>query len=232
MNKIVDSQNANIVTIREAMKVKENKTAKLVKPAKVSIWNKEMTFAVYLKALEAWMEQNKDISEHVRFQDVIESLKMNKDVNGLAKYVGEHILPVLDTVETQTVMQIVGILKRKYGRTRIEELKELMKDWMNFKANEYEDEDEYLFAMEKLIARKEEKKVKDKEWNSIWMMVETKKRKGMENYQIQELRNVVKANGDDVMKDFRDKYRELMIESNRGKAADTFYIGRQSLSRQ
>ena len=46
------------------------------------------------------MEQNKDISEHVRFHDIIELLKMNKDVNGLAKYVGENILPVLDTVVT------------------------------------------------------------------------------------------------------------------------------------
>ena len=42
---------------------------------------------------------------------------------------------------------------------------------------------------------------------------------------------MVKGNGDDVMKGFRDKYRELKIESNRGKAADTFYIGSQSLSR-
>ena len=53
MNKIVDSQNANIVTIIEAMKVKENKTAKLVKPAKVPTWTKEMILAVYLKALVA-----------------------------------------------------------------------------------------------------------------------------------------------------------------------------------
>ena len=83
-------------------------------------------------------------------------------------------------------MQIVGILKRKYGRTRIEELEELMTDWMNFKANEYEDEDEYLLAMERLIARKEETKVKDKEWNSIWIMVETKKRKGIKNYQLRD----------------------------------------------
>ena len=66
-------------------------------------WTKEMTLAVYLKALEAWMEQNKDMSEHVKFQDVIESQKVNKEVNSLAKYVGEHILPALDTVETQTV---------------------------------------------------------------------------------------------------------------------------------
>ena len=78
---------------------------------------------------------------------------MNKEVNRLAQYIAEHVLPVLDTIETQTVMQIVGILKRKYGRTRIEELEELMTDWMNFKANEYEDEDDYLFSMEKLIAR-------------------------------------------------------------------------------
>ena len=48
-----------------------------------------MTLAVYLKALEAWMEQNKDISEHVRFQEIIESLKMNKELNILAKCVGE-----------------------------------------------------------------------------------------------------------------------------------------------
>ena len=34
------------------------------------------------------------------------------------------------------------------------------------------------------------------------------------------------------MKDFRDKYRALKRESNREKAADTFYMGRQSLSRQ
>ena len=34
--------------------------------------------------------------------------------------------------------------------------------------------------MEKLIARKEEKKLASKEWDSIWMMVETKKRKGID----------------------------------------------------
>ena len=72
----------------------------------------------------------------------------------MAKYVGEHILPVLDTVEKQTVIQIVGILKGKYGRIRMEDLEYLVTDWMNFKANEYEDEDEYLLAMERLYARK------------------------------------------------------------------------------
>lgn len=63
-------------------------------------------------------------------------------------------------------------------------------------------------------------------------MVETKKREGIEIYQLQELRNAVKTNGDNVMKNFRDKYRELKIESNRGKAAYTFYMGKQSISRE
>ena len=58
-----------------------------------------MTLDVYLKALEVWMEMNKDVSESVRFQDLMESLKMNKEINGLAKYVGEHKVHGLDTVE-------------------------------------------------------------------------------------------------------------------------------------
>ena len=37
------------------------------------------------------METNKDMSEAARYQDVIESLKMNKDIEGLAKYIGEHV---------------------------------------------------------------------------------------------------------------------------------------------
>ena len=159
------------------MQAKENRTAKIVKPAIVPAWTKEMTWAVYLKALEAWMEQNKDMSEAVKYQDVMESLKQNKEVNRLLEYIGNHIYPALDTAETQTVQQVIGILKRKYGKTRMEDVEDLVMEWMSFKANEYEDEDDFLLAMEKLYNRKEQYKVKDKEWFSIWMMIETKKRK-------------------------------------------------------
>ena len=49
---------------------------KLVKPAKVPSWTKSMKLEAYLKALEVWREMNKDMSESVRYQDVIESLKV------------------------------------------------------------------------------------------------------------------------------------------------------------
>ena len=103
---------------------------------------------------------------------------------------------------------------------------------MQFKANDYEKEYEYLFAIERLFERKEEKKIEDKEWFSVWMMIETKKRKGMESYELQELRRVVKRGGVNVMMDFKRKYRELKVESNRGKVMDSYYMGHQSLSRQ
>merc|ERR1712115_378714 len=50
-----------------------------------------------------------------------------------------------------------------------------------------------------------------------------------------ELRKLVKANSVEVQKDFVKKYRELKIESNRGKqapCANTYLMGKQSLSRQ
>ena len=59
-----------------------------------------MDLTVYLKTLEIWMKQNKDISDQVKCHDVIELLKVNKDVDGLAMYgdIGRYILPVLDTI--------------------------------------------------------------------------------------------------------------------------------------
>ena len=62
---------------KEMCEVFRDRPNKLVKPAKVPSWSKDMKLDAYLKALEVWMEMNKDVSEAVRFQDVRESLKTN-----------------------------------------------------------------------------------------------------------------------------------------------------------
>ena len=138
----------------------------------------------------------------------------------------------LDTVEKQTVGQLVEILEEKYGRTRIKEVEDLVKEWMEFKPNDYEKEDKYLYAMERLYERKKEKKIEYREWFSVWMMIETRKKKGMENYELQELRSMIKGSGEAVMDNFKNKYRQLKVEPNRGKVADMYYMGHQSVSRQ
>ena len=50
----------------------------------------------------------------------------------------------------------------------------------------------------------------------------------LKNYQLQELTKVVKETGDAVLTKFRDKYKELKIESNRGRHADTYFMGKES----
>ena len=92
----------------------KDRTNKLVKPAKVPSWSKGMKLEAYEKSLQVWMEMNKDLTEAVRYQDVIESLKVNKEIEGLAKYVGEHIIGKLDTIEKQKVKEIIELLNLKY----------------------------------------------------------------------------------------------------------------------
>ena len=132
---------------------------KLVKPAKVPSWCKGMKLQAYKKSIEVWMENNKDMPEAAKYQDIIESLKMNKDIEGLSLYIGEHVVGKLDTVEKQTVKGLIELLNTKYGRTRLNELEEIMVDWIKFNFNEHESEEEYLLAQEKLIARQDEKEV-------------------------------------------------------------------------
>ena len=63
----------------------------------------------------------------------------------------------------------------KYERTRLEELEEIMEDWIKFNFTEHESEEEYLFAQEKMIKIQEEKQVSLEEWDTIWMMFAAKK---------------------------------------------------------
>ena len=85
--------------IKEMAKGQENRTAKIVKPAKVPVWTQKMELETWKKTLEVWIHQNREIGENRRFHEVIESLKVNKEVIGLAEYVATYVLPVLDTVE-------------------------------------------------------------------------------------------------------------------------------------
>merc|ERR1711873_354202 len=170
----------------------------------------------FIKSLEVWMENNKELPDHSKYNEIIESLKLNKEIEGLSLYIGEHVVGKLDTVEKQTVKGLIELLTTKYGRTRQEELEEIMHEWLKFDFNKYESEEEYLLAQEKLIARQEEKEVTLKEWNTVWLMYGATQRQGKTDYHLQELRKVVKTRGINMQKDFINKYRELKVESHRG----------------
>ena len=86
--------------------------------------------------------------------------------------------------------------------------------------------------MEEINKRREELKVTEKEWFSVWMLGKVKKRKRMEAFQYQALREVVKEGGDNVMKNFGAKYKEIKIEGSRKRVAETLYMGMESDARK
>ena len=77
----------------------------------------------------------------------MENLKTNKEIKGLQKYVGEHILLILETKEDQTFKKVYEILSLKYGCTRVEKIEDFMDDWSKFKDDHYEDDSELLLGM-------------------------------------------------------------------------------------
>ena len=54
----------------------------------------------------------------------------------------------------------------------------------------------------------------------------TRKRKSVEMFQYQALRDVFKAGGYTVVKNFGEKFRELKVEGSRKKTVKTLYIRR------
>ena len=45
---------------------------------------------------------------------------------------------------------VILIVRKKYGRTRMENLEEIVNDWLSFKGNDYYEKDEFLLAMKEL----------------------------------------------------------------------------------
>ena len=59
-----------------------NKPKLLTKPAKVPIWTKDLTLETYIKQVQSWTDVLEDIPEHVKFANLIKSLKTNKEIKG------------------------------------------------------------------------------------------------------------------------------------------------------
>jgi len=69
-----------------------SRSSKLIKPTKEPSWGTGMKYKAYKKSIEVWEQNNKDMPEPARYQEVIESIKQNKDIDDLARYAGEHIV--------------------------------------------------------------------------------------------------------------------------------------------
>ena len=137
----------------------------------------------FVKQIETSSKFNKEVPENTNYQDLIKSLKINKEIKGLPKFVEEHVLMILKDVVDQTTKRVLEILKIKYGRSRMEKVEECIRNCLRFKENDYKKEDEFLLAMEELDLREKELDISHAEWKYVWMLQMTKKRKSVKMFQ-------------------------------------------------
>ena len=133
----------------------------------------------------------------------------------MQRYVAEHILPVLIKKTDQTIDKVAELLDARYGRLRTEKVEEAIEDLFKFREDQYEDDNELMLAMKELRQRRVELKMTFDEFHSVWMLQKLKKRKRMKNFEIQALRDVVKENSLDVVKNFEKKFKEIRVEGKR-----------------
>ena len=107
------------------------------------------------------------IPEFVKFQDLMESLKNNKEIKGLPRYVGEHILPVLEKKTDQTMKRVLELLDVRYSRTRNEKIEDLIEEWMKFSHDQFEDDGELLLGMKELNQRRKYLSMTEDEWDAV-----------------------------------------------------------------
>ena len=144
-----------------------SRVSKLTKPAKVPSWTKDMSLETYTKQITTWTGINDDVPEYVKFHDLIEELKKNKDIKGLQRYVAEHILPVLIKKTDQTIEKVVELLDMKYRRSRTEKVEEAIEDLLKFREDQYEDDNKLILAMKELRQRNVEFKITYDEFHSV-----------------------------------------------------------------
>ena len=72
-----------------------------------------MSLEVYTRQLVIWQTSNVDVPEGTQFQDLVESLKVNKEIKGLEKFVSEHVFTTLSTPEKQKVKEIIACMEKQ-----------------------------------------------------------------------------------------------------------------------
>ena len=96
-----------------------------------------------------------------------------------------------------------------YGRSQTEKVEEAVKEIMKFREDYYEEDDDLIMAMRELNQRWKDLKIAFEEFISVWMLGKIKRRKKIESFKIQALRDVVKAGGEKVIENLEEKFIEV-----------------------
>ena len=92
---------------------------------------------------------------------------------------------------------------------------------MKFRDDRNEDDGELFLGMRELNQRRQELKMTEDKWVAVWMLNIVKKRKRIDKFIYQSLPDVVKIGGDNVIKNFEEKFKELRVEGHRKETSSS-----------
>ena len=82
--------------------------------------------------------------------------------------------------------------------------------------------------MNEIRQREQDLKFTKDEWFAAWMLDRMKKRKLMDSHKLQALQDIVKKGGDNVIKDFKEKFQEVKVEGKRMKTSTVNYTSHKA----
>ena len=115
------------------------------------------------------------------------------------------------------IKKVLELLEGKYGRSSTEKIEECVKDILKFREDQYEENKELILAMKEIRQREKELKITQDEWFAAWMLSQIRKRKKIDNHELQSLCDVVKREDNMVLEEFEEKFQEVLVEGKRAK---------------
>ena len=73
--------------------------------------------------------------------------------------------------------------REQVWNTKIGEIRRVGLDWIKFKEDDYEDEGDFLHAIEEQQRRKKNMKIIEEEQNAVWTLKKVLKRRGINDIQ-------------------------------------------------
>ena len=65
----------------------------------------------------------------------------------------DHVLKVLEKKDDERVVKVIDCLNKIFGRSRLEKIEEWLDNWMKFREGDFDEEDEFFFAMKEIDVR-------------------------------------------------------------------------------
>ncbi|XP_064103274.1 uncharacterized protein LOC135213226 [Macrobrachium nipponense] len=180
----------------------------------------------YCHQLRLWDSQT-TIPPIQRFFELVDSLKTNKEIGALSEFVSREVIEKVNANSVTIIEDAINLLKRKFEKTILEKMSELVSEIQKFEQKDKETGEEYLNRFENLLVKMDRVNF-GSQWKlwTIVLFLDKSKLETTEKISImKQLKNVEDKVTIEICK---QEFKELKIENQRPeKELDVFYTNRQ-----